>query len=109
MPTVRDIESMTLLDDPSHIGAARKLDARTEEWKAAAAAEMGSSGVPYSEKLKNVAAVPAEYGKKQTSTVYGKVAGGTEARTGKQNEHVESMPCRKPAPQNIIPTNIINI
>jgi hypothetical protein len=105
---VRDIESMTLLDDPSHIGAARKLDARTEEWKAAAA-EMGSSGVPYSEKLKNVASVPAEYGKKLTSTVYGKVAGGTEARTGKQNEHVESMPCRKPAPQNIIPTNIINI
>jgi hypothetical protein len=76
---VRDFESMTLSDDPSHVGAA-KTGARAEEWKDETAD-------------KNMAAVPAEYGNKLSSTVYDKVAGGTDAGAGKQNdEHAESMP-----------------
>jgi hypothetical protein len=83
---VQDFESMTMSDDPSHVGAAKKTDARAEEWKDDAANEMGSSGATYSKKLKNVAVVPTEYGKKLTSV-------------GKQNEeHAESMPGRTPAP-----------
>ncbi|TVU01861.1 hypothetical protein EJB05_52675 [Eragrostis curvula] len=76
-PVIRDFESMTLSDDPSHVGAG-KTGARAEEWKDAAADQMGageSGGATYTDKLKNAAAVPAEYGKKLSSTVYEKVAG----------------------------------
>ncbi|TVU32083.1 hypothetical protein EJB05_23801 [Eragrostis curvula] len=76
-PVIRDFESMTLSDDPSHVGAG-KTGARAEEWKDAAADQMGageSGGATYTVKLKNAAAVPAEYGKKLASTVYEKVAG----------------------------------
>ncbi|GJN19825.1 hypothetical protein PR202_gb07135 [Eleusine coracana subsp. coracana] len=76
-PVVREFESMSLSDDPSHVGA------RAEEWKDAAADKLSGGGnassdaaPTYTEKIKSVAAVPAEYGRKLASTVYDKVAGG---------------------------------
>ncbi|GJM91165.1 hypothetical protein PR202_ga07513 [Eleusine coracana subsp. coracana] len=99
-PVVREFESMTLSDDPSHVGAAKQGGSRAEEWKDAAADKLGgnaSSGAAptYTEKIKSVAAVPAEYGRKLASTMYEKVAGGTgAAATGspRGDERTETVP-----------------
>ncbi|KAL6641283.1 hypothetical protein ACP70R_019464 [Stipagrostis hirtigluma subsp. patula] len=77
-PVVQAFESMTVSDDPPHVGAAKK-GARAEEWKDEAAEKMGAAsggGASYTDKLKNTAAGTAEYGKKLATTVYEKVAGG---------------------------------
>jgi hypothetical protein len=94
-PVVREFESMSLRDDPAHVGAGQQ-DARAEEWKDAAAEKMGgaSGGATYTDKLKYAAAVPAEYGKKLASTVYEKVAGGGTAAPGaakRDDERTEAM------------------
>jgi hypothetical protein len=91
---VREFESMTLSDDPSHVGAG-KTGARAEEWKDAAADKLGgdaSGGTTYTERLKNAAAVPAEYGRKLASTVYEKVAGGGGTPAAGAEKRDEAMP-----------------
>ncbi|GJM91170.1 hypothetical protein PR202_ga07519 [Eleusine coracana subsp. coracana] len=88
-PVVREFESMSLSDDPSHIGAAKHGGAHAEEWTSSGAAPT------YTEKIKSVAAVPAEYGRKLASTVYEKVAGGTGAAatdSPRGDERTETVP-----------------
>ncbi|PWZ56391.1 hypothetical protein Zm00014a_009948 [Zea mays] len=98
-PVVRQFETMSLSDDPTHVGAGKK-GAKAEEWKDKAADTVrgadggGGGGASYTDTLKNAAAGTTEYGKKLASTVYEKVAGVTTAvGVGKRgDERTEATP-----------------
>ncbi|KAB8113249.1 hypothetical protein EE612_052194 [Oryza sativa] len=99
-PVVRAFESMSVSDDPKHVGAAGKPDADVqndpmpvsdaatagEEWKDAtpdSAAAGATPGATYTDKIKSAAAGTTEYGKKLATTVYEKVAGVGTVVVGK--------------------------
>jgi hypothetical protein len=85
---VQQFETMSLSDDPAHVGAGKK-GAKAEEWKDKAADTVGEAagGASYTDRLKNAAAGTTEYGKKLASTVYEKVAGvGTAVGVGKRDD-----------------------
>jgi hypothetical protein len=94
---VRQFETMSLSDDPTHVGAGKK-GAKAEEWKDKAADTVrgadGGGGASYTDTLKNAAAGTTEYGKKLASTVYEKVASvGTTVGVGKRgDERTEAAP-----------------
>jgi hypothetical protein len=88
-PVVQQFETMSLSDDPAHVGAGKK-GAKAEEWKDKAADTVGGAAggaASYTDRLKNAAAGTTEYGKKLASTVYEKVAGvGTAVGVGKRDD-----------------------
>ncbi|CAD6205514.1 unnamed protein product [Miscanthus lutarioriparius] len=87
-PVVQQFETMSLSDDPAHVGAGKK-GAKADEWKDKAADTVGGAagGASYTDRLKNAAAGTTEYGKKLASTVYEKVAGvGTAVGVGKRDD-----------------------
>lgn len=97
-PVVQQFETMSLSDDPAHVGAG-KQGARAEEWKDKAADTVSggaAGGANYTDRLKNAAAGTTEYGKKLASMVYEKVAGGgsTTVGAGKRDgdERTEAVP-----------------
>ncbi|KAF0928845.1 hypothetical protein E2562_010703 [Oryza meyeriana var. granulata] len=109
-PVVRAFESMSVSDDPKHVGAWKPdIDvpkdpmpvsdaAGGEEWKDAAtdgapdgaAPENAASGATYTDKIKSAAAGTTEYGKKLATTVYEKVAGVSTAVAGKVQQVTQS-------------------
>lgn len=106
-PVVRAFESMSVSDDPKHVGAAGKPDADVqndpmpvsdaatagEEWKDAtpdSAAAGATPGATYTDKIKSAAAGTTEYGKKLATTVYEKVAGVGTAVAGKVRQVTQS-------------------
>ncbi len=106
-PVVRAFESMSVSDDPKHVGAAGKPDADVqndpmpvsdaatagEEWKDAtpdSAAAGATPGATYTDKIKSAAAGTTEYGKKLATTVYEKVAGVGTVVVGKVQQVTQS-------------------
>uniref|UniRef100_A0A0E0M9G6 Uncharacterized protein n=1 Tax=Oryza punctata TaxID=4537 RepID=A0A0E0M9G6_ORYPU len=110
-PVVRAFESMSVSDDPKHVGAGKPdvdvpndpmpvSDAATagEEWKdatpdgaaAGATPENAASGATYTDKIKSAAAGTTEYGKKLATTVYEKVAGVGTVVAGKVQQVTQS-------------------
>ncbi|XP_066339473.1 low-temperature-induced 65 kDa protein-like isoform X2 [Miscanthus floridulus] len=100
-PVVQQFETMSLSDDPAHVGAGKK-GAKAEEWKDKAADTVGGAagGASYTDRLKNAAAGSTEYGKKLASTMYEKVASvGTAVGVGKRDDEqrTEAVPASNTA------------
>lgn len=104
-PVVRAFESMTVSDDPPHVGAGKRdvidepregmpvSDAGGEEWRDAATdatTDGAAAGATYTDKIKSAAAGTTEYGKKLATTVYEKVAGVGMAVAGKLQQATPS-------------------
>ncbi|XP_066338992.1 low-temperature-induced 65 kDa protein-like [Miscanthus floridulus] len=75
-PVVQQLETMSLSDDPAHVGAGKK-GAKAEEWKDKAADTVGGAagGASYTDRLKNAAAGSTEYGKNLASASVGTAVG----------------------------------
>ncbi|CAD6213129.1 unnamed protein product [Miscanthus lutarioriparius] len=75
-PVVQQFETMSLSDDPAHVGAGKK-GAKAEEWKDKAADTVGGAagGASYMDRLKNAAAGSTEYGKNLASASVGTAVG----------------------------------
>ncbi|XP_066338999.1 low-temperature-induced 65 kDa protein-like [Miscanthus floridulus] len=100
-PVVQQFETMSLSDDPAHVGAGKK-GAKAEERKDKAADTVGGAagGASYTDRLKNAAAGGTEYGKKLASTMYEKVASvGTAVGVGKRDDEqrTEAVPASNTA------------
>ena len=75
-PVVQQYETMSLSDDPAHVGAGKK-GAKADEWKDKAADTVGGAagGASYTDRLKNAAAGSTEYGKNLASASVGTAVG----------------------------------
>ena len=92
---VQQFETMSLSDDPAHVGAGKK-GAKVEADTVGGAA----GGASYTDRLKNAAASSTEYGKKLASTMYEKVASvGTAVGVGKRDDEqrTEAVPASNTA------------